>query len=167
MHGEERRNLLLRLIQAAPEPLSGTALAKKLGVSRQVVVQDIALLRAQGHTLLSTNRGYLAQAPSVCRRLFQVCHTDAQMEDELNAIVDLGAVVEDVAVNHKIYGQLHASLNIASRRDVSLFLQGIQGGQSAPLKNITSGYHCHTVSARSEEILDLVEDALRARGYLR
>ncbi|MDD5953521.1 MAG: transcription repressor NadR [Oscillospiraceae bacterium] len=166
MQGTQRREALLQLIGKAEKPISGTALSEQLGVSRQIVVQDIALLRAQGHSILSTNRGYRIVTPVRCSRVFKVCHTDEQMAEELNAIVDLGAVVEDVFVHHKVYGKLDAKLQIASRRDVTLFLEGIHSGKSTPLKNITSGYHYHTVSARSEEVLSLVEDALRQKGFL-
>lgn len=166
MQGEQRRAQLLHMIQTTSTPISGTVLAEKLGVSRQIVVQDIALLRAQGHPVLSTNRGYKAESPAKCTRVFKVHHTDEQIADELNAIVDLGATVEDVFVNHKVYGRIHANMDISSRRDVSLFLEGIKSGKSTPLKNITSSYHYHTISARSEEILALVEDVLRQRNYL-
>lgn len=166
MHGEQRRELLLQMIQTTKVPISGTALAEKLGVSRQIVVQDIALIRAQGHQILSTNRGYKIEAPAKYSRVFKVSHTDEQIEEELNAIVDLGADVEDVYVNHKIYGRIHAPMNISSRRQVSLFLDDLRSGKSTPLKNITSSYHYHTISASSEEILTLVEQMLRDKGFL-
>ena len=160
MHGEKRREKLLQLIKTASHPISGTTLSEHLGVSRQIVVQDIALIRAQGYPILSTNRGYQMESSPRYTRVFKVYHTDDQIEQELNSIVDLGATVEDVFVNHKIYGKIHADMHI------SLFLEGIRSGKSAPLKNITSGYHYHTVSAESEEILSLVEEALQKEGFL-
>lgn len=166
MHGDQRRKLLLQMIQNTKTPISGTALAEKLGVSRQIVVQDIALIRAQGHQILSTNRGYRIEAPAKFSRTFKVFHTDDQIEEELNAIVDLGASVDDVYVDHTVYGKIHAVLNISSRREVSLFLADLRSGKSAPLKNITSSYHYHTISASSEEILSLVEDTLRQKNFL-
>lgn len=166
MHGEQRRELLLQMIQTTPVPISGTALAEKLGVSRQIVVQDIALIRAQGHQILSTNRGYKIESPAKCSRVFKVFHTDEQIEEELKAIVDLGATVEDVYVNHKVYGKIHAPMNISSRRQVALFLEDLRSGKSAPLKNITSSYHYHTISAPTEEILKFVEETLREKHFL-
>ena len=105
MTGSERRQELLQLLSGTQTPLSGTALAKHFDVSRQVIVQDMALLRAQGHEVLSTNRGYLIQAPLRVSRIFKVFHTSEQIADELCTIVDLGGTAEDVFVHHKIYGQ--------------------------------------------------------------
>ena len=99
-------------------------------------------------------------------RVFKVRHTNEQMEEELNAIVDMGGCVKDVAVNHRIYGRMEAELNISSRRKIALFLEDIKHGSSSPLSNITSGYHYHTVSADSRETLDAIEEMLRQRGFL-
>ena len=93
-------------------------------------------------------------------------HTDEQVEDELYSIVDLGGRVRNVSVNHKVYGRMEAELNISSRRNVDEFVQDIRSGKSSPLKNITSGYHYHTVDADSGETLDLIEDMLRKKGFL-
>jgi hypothetical protein len=166
MQGEQRRTRLLHLISEAERPISGTALAEQLGVSRQIVVQDIALLRAQGCAILSTNRGYYINTPPRVSRVFRVHHSHEEMEDELYTVVDLGATVEDVFVDHSVYGRIHAKLHISSRREAALFLFDIISGKSSPLMNITSSYHYHTISAPSEEILDLVADALWQKGFL-
>ena len=88
------------------------------------------------------------------------------MEDELNTIVDFGGIAEDVSVNHRVYGHLSASLKIASRLDVQKFLLEIQSGKSFPLNTITSGYHYHTLSAATEETLDLIVQELDKKGYI-
>lgn len=167
MSGEERRKELLKMIRSAPAPISGAALAKELAVSRQVIVQDIALLRARNVGILSTARGYLIPeaAPSAVR-VFHVNHNDEQIPMELNTIVDQGGRVQDVFVNHQVYGKLRADLVIRSRRDVERFMEGIQKGESSPLKNLTSGVHSHTVEADSEEELDLIEKKLQEIGVL-
>ena len=95
-----------------------------------------------------------------------VRHTDEQLEEELNAIVDLGGTVCNVIVDHAVYGKLEAELNITSRRKVSEFIGGIKSGKSSPLKNITSDYHYHVVEADSEETLDMIGDVLRKKGFL-
>lgn len=166
MTGSERRQELLQLLSGTQTPISGASLAKHFTVSRQVIVQDMALLRAKGHEVLSTNRGYLIQAPLRVSRIFKVFHTSEQIVDELCTIVDLGGTVEDVFVHHKIYGQLQAPLHISSRRDVQLFLEELKSGKSTPLKDVTSGYHYHTVSADSGETLDLIGQELGKKGYL-
>ena len=63
MEGKDRRERLIALLQQADTPISGTELAKQLGVSRQVIVQDVALLRAENCEILSTNKGYLLYQP--------------------------------------------------------------------------------------------------------
>ena len=122
-------------------PLSGGALGRAVGVSRQVVVQDIALLRTEGHPVLATARGYVLEVPHQTERLFKMCHTTEQTREELNTIVDLGGEVLDVMVNHRIYGKVSAPLNIRSRRDVEAFVENIRTGRSTPLLTVTSGYH--------------------------
>ena len=119
MNGEERRNKIIDYIEHSPVPVSGTALANHFSVSRQAVVQDIALLRASGNDILSTNRGYvIAPKPKVFTRTFKVSHSDDQTADELSLIVDLGGKVLNVFVDHNVYGRFEAKLDITSRRDV-------------------------------------------------
>ena len=167
MSGEERRKKILKDIQRSSSPLPASKLAETYGVSRQVVVQDIALLRAANHEIISTNRGYILQADSAAaKRVLKVSHTDEEMEDELTVIVDLGGNVRDVIVNHKLYGKMQAALNISSRRKIAVFMNDIRSGKSTPLMKVTSNYHYHTIEADSEETLDCIEQALREKGYL-
>ena len=182
--GEARRAAIVEALKAAEGPLSGAALAERFGVSRQVVVQDVALLRSAGCAVTSTNRGYVlgpvegtgradvdgCGASDADRgmptRLIKVRHTPEQTADELNAIVDLGGCVENVMVNHRVYGRVEAPLRIRSRRDVRLFLDDLASGVSSPLMTVTDGYHFHLVAAPSEEILDEIEAALDGMGML-
>ena len=156
MTGSERRQELLQLLSGTQTPISGTSLAKHFTVSRQVIVQDMA----------STAIRFLFILFLRLSRIFKVFHTSEQIVDELCTIVDLGGTVEDVFVHHKIYGQLQAPLHISSRRDVQLFLEELKSGKSTPLKDVTSGYHYHTVSADSGETLDLIGQELGKKGYL-
>lgn len=166
MTGSDRRQEILKNIKESDRPVSGSKLAKDYDVSRQVIVQDIALLRASGYDIISTNRGYVLEGQSCAERVFKVRHTDEQLETELCTIVDLGGQVKNVMVNHKVYGHIEAELGITSRRKVKEFLEDIESGKSTPLKNITSDYHYHTVTADSEETLGLIEDELRKLGFL-
>lgn len=166
MTGQERRDAMIEMIRNSEKPVSGTALAKEFAVSRQVIVQDIALIRAAGYEVLSTHRGYLLGQKNSVTRIFKVSHTDEEIADELNLIVDLGGKVQDVQVNHKVYGRMKADLGIHSRKQVQDFVEEIRSGKSSPLKNITSNYHYHTVEADSEEVLDLIGKELNKRGYL-
>lgn len=166
MTGEERRQKILKDIVTSKRPISGKTLASRYQVSRQVIVQDVALLRAGNYEILSTPRGYMIQQMPKIRRVIAVSHTDEQIEDELNTIVDTGGRVLDVFINHEVYGNLKAQLSIRSRRDVSEFLNQLAKGESMPLKNLTSGVHCHTIEADSEEILDLIVRELEKKNYL-
>ena len=166
MTGPERRTAIINQIKTSSVPVPGKALAAQFEVSRQVIVQDIALLRTAGYDIISTNRGYILNAPHAITRVFKVSHTDAQTEDELYSIVDLGGTVVNVMVNHRVYGHMEAPLGISSRLKVKAFIDDIKNGKSSPLKNITSNYHYHTVEADSEKTLDLIEKTLEEKGYL-
>lgn len=160
----------MELLNTEKDPLSGTALARRMGVSRQVIVQDIALLRATDKNILSTNKGYVIYGKQdgnlTCKRVFAVKHTDEEMREELYSIVDAGAKVLDVIIEHEVYGQLAADLLINSRRDVDEFMAKIQRNTAKPLKELTGDMHFHTVEAESEQILDLVEEGLKEKGFL-
>lgn len=170
MDGESRRKEIEALLQKAGEPLSGTALAKRLNVSRQVIVQDIALLRATNKNILSTSKGYLIfglnHQKETRKRIIAVKHDDKKMKEELEIIVDAGARVLDVVVDHEVYGQIAVDLLISSRKDVEEFIDKIQKNKMRPLKELTGGMHYHTIEAETEESLDLAKERLREKGIL-
>lgn len=167
--GAERRTRIEEVLKRAVEPVSATALAREFGVSRQVIVQDVALLRATNRNILSTNKGYVLldkQQHAKCRRILPVKHTDEQMREELYCIVDAGAKVLDVIIEHGVYGQISADLMIFSRRDVDEFIRKIFADTTKPLKELTGDEHFHTIEAEEEAVLDEVEAVLRKKGYL-
>ena len=169
MTGEMRRDQMLRLLQGCSEPISGTALAKRFHVSRQVIVQDIALMRAEDKPILATNRGYLCRSPqenAQPMRVFHVRHEDSRVGEEFMTILELGGRILDVAVEHEIYGQIRADLLIETVRDAELFLERLAACRDNPLKVLTGDCHYHTVSAPSEKLLDLIEEELRKKGFL-
>ena len=163
MTGSRRREEIVSKIKSSEVPVPGKELAKVYDVSRQVIVQDIALIRAAGYDIISTNRGYILNAPHTVTRVFKVSHTDEQMEMSF-VNRGSGSKVVNVMINHRIYGHMEAPLDVASRRNVKEFMEGIHSGKSSPLKNITSNYHYHTVEADSEETLDLIEQVLKEKG---
>ena len=165
MTGKERRDSIIKMI-SGKSPVSGGSLSKSLDVSRQIIVSDIALLRAEGYDIISTNRGYLIQEKEeVSSRVFKVHHKEEEVEDELNTIIDFGGVVKDVFVYHKVYGVLKAQMNIKSRRDIKQYMQDITSGKSSLLMNVTSVYHYHTIVADDEQTLDLIQEELQKKGY--
>lgn len=167
MNGEQRRKQLLILLSNSKIPIAGSVLAQQLQVSRQVIVQDIALLRANGADILSASRGYLMlQTDHEVSRVFKVLHSDAQTEEELTLMVDLGGKIRDTFIYHKAYGVVRADMKIRSRKDVYDFMQNIRSGKSSLLKNVTSGYHYHTIFADDIQTLDAIQNELSARGML-
>lgn len=165
MHAEERRRSILSQLQNAPQPVSASALAKKLSVSRQIIVGDIALLRAGGAEILATPRGYCIQttAPGLLRQV-AVCHSSDETEAELNAMVDQGCTVVDVIVEHPLYGQLTGSLQLSSRYDVAQFIA--RSRTAKPLSVLTAGIHLHTLLCPDEAAFQRVLTILRAQGIL-
>jgi len=167
MEGSKRRDNLIKILKEQVEPISGSELSGLLGVSRQVIVQDIALLRASDIDILSTTKGYLiytTKYPKV-KRIFKVRHTTEQIEDELCTIVDNGGQILDVFVTHEIYGAIATVLIIRNRQDVYDFVNKVREKKIVPLKELTAGIHQHTVEADSEEALDRIEKVLNEKGY--
>ncbi|MCI8515033.1 MAG: transcription repressor NadR [Lachnospiraceae bacterium] len=167
MDGSERRERIIAILTEEKEAVSGSRLAKQLGVSRQVIVQDIALLRT-AHPVLATAQGYVLYSENggKARRAFLVRHTKDEIADELNTIVDAGGKILNVIVEHDLYGQISADLNVANRREVEAFCTRLATSRCGPLYMITGGIHIHTVEAESEEILDYLESQLREKKYL-
>ena len=167
MSGEKRRELIIKQLSESVLPISGLQLAKTLNVSRQVIVQDIALLRAEKHDIISTNNGYVIKRVCKPQRIFCVAHNDDGILDELYTIVDLGGRVVDVQIKHKVYGDFTAQLNIRSRKDALRLVEKIASGESSPLKNLTQNIHRHLVEADTEEDLDSIESELCKKGFIR
>lgn len=167
MDGGERRAAIARYLEESEKPVSAAKLARTFSVSRQVVVGDVALLRAGGMEISATPRGYIrAGRATGLRRTLACCHSAGQMANELNAIVDHGCVVVDVIVDHPIYGQLTGPLQLASRYDVSQFIARCQKYAAAPLSQLTGGVHLHTILCPDESAFHRTEDALRKLGIL-
>ena len=166
MQAAERRNAIVNLLLSEQDAVSGGTLSERFGVSRQIIVQDITVLKGSGYDILSTHSGYIMQKSPLKERVLKLHHTTEQTEDELSLIVELGGTVVDVFVWHKVYGKMEAKLNIFSCLQVKQFIEGVRTGKSSELMNITGGYHYHTIRAESEEIIDEIENALKERGYI-
>ena len=166
MKVDKRRKAIVNLLLASKKPVSGAELSEQFNVSRQIIVQDITVLKGLGYEILSTHNGYVMQKSPLVERVFKLKHTTEQTEDELNSIVDLGGTVVDVFVWHKVYGKISATLNIFSRLHVKQFLEGVRTGKSTELMNITGGYHYHTVRADSEAVLDRIGETLQQKNYI-
>lgn len=163
---EKRRKQIIEILEKSDAAISGSVLAEKFDVSRQVIVQDIAILKAENYKIISTNRGYKLFENKRPSRVFKVSHKDEEIESELNAAVDLGAEIVSVFVWHRAYGKIEAKLNIKSRKDVKDLIKRIESGVSRPLKRITDDYHYHLVEADTEDVLDEVEKAWKKLGII-
>ncbi len=166
MKAHERRAEILSLIGNSQNPVAANFLSEKYSVSRQVIVQDIAILRAQGYGVISTNRGYVLGSGLRAERVFKCRHTLQELVDESEIIISRGGKVEDITVNHRVYGKISARLELSTLRHAEELYRSLVSGASKPLMSVTDGYHYHTVSGENEQTLDQIECALREKGYL-
>jgi transcriptional regulator of NAD metabolism len=167
MHAEQRRKEICDVLNTASQPVSASALAARFSVSRQIIVGDIALLRASGAEISATPRGYIfSQVPSGIVRRVACRHDAASMQLELYTMVDEGCTVLDVIVDHPIYGQLTGPLQISNRHEVDLFTERCAQFDAQPLSALTEGIHLHTLSCPDEDSLLRVRNALERLGIL-
>lgn len=168
MDAEERRKRILDVLRESKKPVSGSNLGELLCVSRQVVVQDIALLRAKGVEILATPQGYVLTSRLWGRpqRVFAVQHSPENIELELETMVKQGGKILDVIVEHPLYGELRGLLMISSMADLKEYLEKYKEYKAEPLSALTGGVHLHTVEAENESRLTMISEALRKRGFL-
>lgn len=164
----ERREQILKILKNRHKPLSGSHLAEELGVSRQVIVQDIAVLRAGGEEIFATPQGYVLTTvvKRKPRRVLATQHDSVGMVVELETIVSLGGKVIDVIVEHPFYGEIRGLLMLSNKQEIADFLSKYSDSGAELLLALTKGAHLHTVEADSEEVLTRIAVALREKGYL-
>jgi len=149
MNANERRQEILNILSKSEEPVKGIDISEQLDVSRQVIVQDIAILRARGENILATPQGYLIIKIHEKRKTTKtiVCthKNNKELEEELRTIIDLGGKIVDVIVEHPLYGEIRSQLQIGSRHDLSLFIDNLKATKAEPLSSLTDGIHLHTI----------------------
>ncbi|OCA91240.1 transcriptional regulator [Bacillus sp. FJAT-27225] len=168
--GEERRAIILSLLKESSEPITGSDLAARANVSRQIIVGDITLLKAKNEPIIATSQGYLylkqnAQSP-VYEKTVACFHPPEKTEQELLAIVDEGVTIKDVKIEHPVYGDLTASIMVSNRPEVANFMKKIRETNASFLSELTGGYHLHTLTANSKEALERAEQTLQKSGFL-
>jgi len=170
MLGEDRRHELLHILKTKNAPITGTDLAKHANVSRQVIVNDMNLLKARNEPIIATSQGYVYLKHEENHEVFErkiVCqHTAAQAEDEMLTIVDSGVTLKSVIIDHPVYGEITASMMLSNRHDVKSFLQRVNETKANYLSVLTDGTHLHEICAPSAHLLDRAEEMLREKGYL-
>ena len=163
----DRKEKIIEEIKKSDKPVSASTLAKKLGVSRQIIVGDVALIRASGTNIIATPRGYILDSKQQNQTYtIAVNHSQEQMADELYTIVDLGGCAIDVIVDHPVYGQLTGKLHLSSRYDVDQFIKKVNNNQAKPLSQLTDGLHLHTIQCPNEDTYQRIVSALDGKGYL-
>ena len=167
MDNQERRNQILKILNESSETVKGSVLGKKFNVSRQVIVQDISLLRATGENITATPSGYIKirrdgiLSTIVCRHSGRY-----ELEDELDIIVGYGGKILDVSVEHGVYGEVKGNLNISNKEDIEKFMEKLESSNVEPLCSLTDGLHIHTIETTNKESFEKIKDELLKKGYL-
>ena len=169
MKTEERRENLFKRLKNSKSAIIGSELAEDFGVSRQVIVQDIALLRARGEKIIATSQGYLYpenDKDTIKATIACIHGEDDEVEEELMTIVNYGAKIIDVIVEHPIYGELKGMLMIKNPADVQEFVKNYKKNDASLLSSLTDGVHLHTVEALNEQVIKKIKEELKEKGYL-
>ncbi len=168
MNSKDRRKYIAELLKKNKEPEKGHILAEKLGVTRQIVVKDIAILRAEGKKIIATPEGYIIhnEEKSSVRTVMAFLHKTENIEDELKTIVKFGGIIEDVIVEHPLYGEIKGMIMIKTFYDVENFVKRINEYKAEPLLILTGGVHLHTIVAENEEIVEKIRKELKEKNYL-
>ncbi len=163
-----RRTKIKTLLITSQEPLKGQELAEKFEVTRQIIVKDIAIIRAEGVDVISTPKGYMALKENLnsVKKVIAVNHNRDGVKDELEAIVKYGAIVEDVIVEHPLYGEIRVMLMLKNMFDVENFYNSFKQYEAEPLSAITNGVHLHTIICDSDEALSNIIKELDMKGIL-
>ncbi|NLJ57817.1 MAG: transcription repressor NadR [Tissierellia bacterium] len=168
MTGEKRRLKIEEILNKNTEAITASSLAKEFSVSRQVIVGDIALMRAAGLKISATPRGYVLDREEETQLVFTIAckHEDEDMGTELYIVVDNGGTVYDVTVEHPIYGEIVGELRLSSRYDVDLFLKKVAEKTVQPLMRLTDGIHLHTIKCKDEETKKRIIQALKKENFI-
>jgi len=168
MNSKQRREYIENLLTKNNVTYKGQLLAKELGVTRQVIVKDIAIIRATGVNIIATPEGYLmpSEENNYVKRVIAVLHGKEDIYNELECIVKFGGIVEDVTVEHSLYGEIRAMLMIKTIMDIKEFAKKFDDFRAEPLSSLTKGIHLHTVRADNDEIMELIIKELKDKNYL-
>lgn len=168
MTAQQRRERICEILETAPGPVSASTLAGQLGVSRQIVVGDVALLRAGGYAVDATPRGYLRHGGADgCSAMLACRHTGVeQLRQELYCVVDNGGLLENVIVENPLYGEIVGQLQIGSRYDADTFVAKAIESPGSLVCSTTGGVHLHSVRCPDRESLERIRAGLLKLGIL-
>ena len=168
MNNEQRRIEILNTLKESTLPISANAFAKEFSVTRQIIVADIALLRASGYPIRAEHKGYVLEKveSNEIRKRIVVKHGAKEVTEELYAVVDNGGRVIDVIVDHSIYGKISAELNLSSRYDIDMFVKKITDENITPLSLLTDGLHIHTIAVKDLDSYERIIEDLKSLKVL-
>lgn len=162
-----RRDNILELLLESTEPLKGSDIAKKYAVTRQIIVKDIAILRAEGKNIIATPDGYIINKnENKFKAIIAVTHTEEEMFDEMNIVIKYGGIIEDVIVEHPLYGEITGMLMIKNYNELNKFIQKYKEQRAKLLSVLTNGVHLHTIAAESQEDIELIISELRECKFI-
>lgn len=168
MNAISRRETIVDMLVKDKKPIKGIVLAETFNVTRQIIVKDIAILRAKGNNIIATPDGYMIniEANDKLRRIIAVNHDNKHISDELEIVIKYGGIVEDVIVEHPLYGEIRANLMIKNMNDLNNFTESFLNNKAKPLSELTNGIHLHTILVDSQKEFDLINKELKANGFI-
>lgn len=167
MRSIDRRDNILKLLLESTEPLKGSDIAKRYSVTRQIIVKDIAILRAEGKNIIATPDGYIINKnEKKVKAIIAVAHTEEEMFDEMNIVIKYGGMIEDVVVEHPLYGEIKGMLMIKNYNELNKFIQKYKEQRAKLLSVLTNGVHIHTIAAESQEDINLIISELRELNFI-
>ena len=167
MNSIERRDNIINLLLESNEPIKGNVIAKKYSVTRQVIVKDIAILRAKGKSIIATPDGYIINKnENKVKAIIAVIHNEEEMFDEMSIVIKYGGTIEDVIVEHSLYGEITAMLMIKNYNELNKFVEKYQEQRARLLSVLTNGVHLHTISAENEHDINLIISELKKRNFI-
>lgn len=167
MRSIERRTSITKLLNNINRPIKGVELANKFNVTRQVIVKDIAILRAEGNRIIATPDGYILNIENErVKSIVAVNHQSDRLNEELAIVIKYGGIIEDVIVEHPLYGEIKANLRIKTLNDLNKFIENFKDKNAKPLSVITNGVHLHTISTERESDIECIKKELKEKGFL-
>lgn len=168
MSATNRRQEIVEMLLTEKRPIKGTKLAEHFNVTRQIIVKDIAILRAKGSNIIATPDGYMVNVENGDRikSIIAVSHDNDQLVEELEIVVKYGGIIEDVVVEHPLYGEIRGNLMIKNLNDLNKFRNSFENINAKPLSALTNGVHLHTISVDSKENMDLIKNELKEKGFI-
>jgi transcriptional regulator of NAD metabolism len=167
MNSIERRECISRLLLESGEPLKGSLIAQKYSVTRQVIVRDIAILRAKGKNIIATPDGYIInENQNKAKAIIAVTHSEEEMFNELSIVIKYGGTVEDVIVEHPLYGEIKGMLMIKNYNELNKFIMKYKEQRAKLLSALTNGVHLHTIAAENENDINLIISELKKYNFI-